>query len=78
MGCTNLWRYLSSVGVIQIFDGTKTGDYERILKLVDGKYLAIDVAVWSMEVNSIAGLRQSVKSFSAALLKVVFEKVDRD
>lgn len=55
--------------------GGTRGDYERILKEVHAKVLAVDLSVWLMEVKSLPKLRQSFPTEMAAFLKVIFDKV---
>ena len=74
MGCHDLWKCLATAGLIESLKGGTRGDYERILKELQGKIVAVDCSVWLFEVKSIAQLRKSFATETAAFLKVIFEK----
>ena len=74
MGCHDLWKCLATAGLIESLKGGTRGDYERILKELRGKIVAVDCSVWLFEVKSVAQLRKSFASETAAFVKVIFEK----
>ena len=75
MGCSDLWKRLAAEGCIESLNGGTRGDYEKILKEIQGKILAVDSSVWLMEVKSQAQLRQSLRTEMAAFLKIILERV---
>ena len=51
MGVNALWQLLRAEGMVEHYVGTSTADYRQIVDDVDGLAVAVDLAVWCMQVS---------------------------
>ena len=77
MGVNSLWKLLRSEGLVTELDGSSKEQHAKIVELVAGKVIAVDLSLWVFQARSELNLRQHF-SEAAACVKVAFERVSHD
>jgi flap endonuclease GEN len=73
MGVNQLWKLLEESGLVDRLQGTDPSDHAALVAEVEGKVIAVDLAMWIMQARESGALSEHFSPEEAAA-KVAFER----